>query len=661
MAASLDSGGQSSYVNSAASATLTFTGTDVSWLSRESPSSGIADVSIDGAKVATIDRYSSVKSFAKAVFTKSGLTDAQHSITVTWTGLKNAASTGSNLLVDAFVISTVAPVAAPIVTAPTAPAIPAPSAAAPVLTTWEETNPALVYTGSWTPQAAYWDSSGSANYATASSSVKLTFNGTDVQWISRQSPTSGISDVLIDGTRAASIDRYLSTKTYGQVVLATSGLSYGDHTIQLVWTGLKNPSATGSNILLDAFVTWTTPPPVTPEPPVATVASAGNKGLSVSWNTPSTSPVGYFVKRSTDGVNYTTIVKLPAGATSYQDISVTPGVSTTYRVTALDYKDGDIGTSAPVSSAAPAISSGTGYRYASCPAATVTVTNATELKSALWRAAAGSVIRLAPGTYSGTFSVASSGTASAPIWVCGPRTAILTSGSTSSGHAFSIENQHDVILAGFSISTAFKGVTVVNSQHISVTDLLVEKIGYEAIHFRNQTSDSEATFTTIRSTGLAGASYGEGVYVGTSDANWCAYNGCLPDRTVRTLVYGNAISNTGAQAIEAKAGTSDGVIANNTLSGTLASGQSWITVKGNQWVVADNVGAISSTSGYATNASVTGWGMNNTFTRNTAQYASGYGVWIHQPSGVPDLGNLVSCNTPVTSVTLGVTNVTCMK
>ena len=461
--------------------------------------------------------------------------------------------------------------------------------------------------------------------------------------------------------KVASIDRYLSTKTYGQVVFAKAGLPWGSHTIQIVWTGLKHPSATGSNILLDAFVTWTTPPPLTPVPPVVDVRATDEKGLRLAWPTPTTNPVRFSVTRSTDGVTYSEVAKLGPTATNYLDISTTPGTTTHYRVTALDYKDTDIGTSRVVSAVAPAVSRGTGYRYSNCPSATVTVSTTAELKSALWRAVPGMRIRLNPGTYVGTFDLRRSGTQDAPIWVCGPRTAILTTGSSSSGHAFSMENQSDVVLAGFSISTAFKGVTVVNGQRISVVDLLVEKIGYEAIHLRNQTIDSEVNHNTIRSTGLVEAAFGEGIYLGTSDSNWCAYNGCLPDRTTRVLVYGNTISNTGAQAIEAKAGTSNGVIAGNVITGSLTSGDSWITVKGNGWLIADNSGTTSATHGYATNASVAGWGKDNIFTRNHARNASAYGTWIHQPSTVANLNNMVSCASPVVNVTQGVTNVTCMK
>ncbi len=79
-----------------------FTGTGVDWITATGPSYGKATVSIDGISKGTVDLYASsvhwqvVKSYA-------GLASGSHTIVVTVLGTKNASSTGTNVVVDAFV------------------------------------------------------------------------------------------------------------------------------------------------------------------------------------------------------------------------------------------------------------------------------------------------------------------------------------------------------------------------------------------------------------------------------------------------------------------------------------------------------------------------------------------------------------------------------
>src|ERR1700753_3981242 len=69
---------------------------------------------------------------------------------------------------------------------------------------------------------------------------------------------------------------------------------------------------------------------------------------------------------------------------------------------------------------------------AACPSATTVVSTASALTSALKAAKAGTHIQLQPGTYKGKFVLSASGTASAPIYVCGPTSAVLDAGSIKS-------------------------------------------------------------------------------------------------------------------------------------------------------------------------------------------------------------------------------------
>jgi hypothetical protein len=84
------------------SATLTFTGTSVSWIAYRDQWSGIAGVTVDGVFVGEIDTYASPSKARASVYTVTGLTNGQHTITVFVMGRKNPSSGGSWIWVDAF-------------------------------------------------------------------------------------------------------------------------------------------------------------------------------------------------------------------------------------------------------------------------------------------------------------------------------------------------------------------------------------------------------------------------------------------------------------------------------------------------------------------------------------------------------------------------------
>ena len=110
----------------------------------------------------------------------------------------------------------------------------------------------------------------------------------------------------------------------------------------------------------------------------------------------------------------------------------------------------------------------------------------------------------------------------------------------------------------------------------------------------------------------------------------------------------NTIRGTTAEAIDVKEGTSGGVLARNTFDGsamTEKGGDSWVDVKGNGWLVADNQGTSALRDGYQTHEVVDGWGNKNIFAGNKAskinkapQDGPGVGVGVR-----PALGNVVTC------------------
>ncbi|TCO48787.1 beta-galactosidase [Actinocrispum wychmicini] len=83
------------------SVTVPFTGTGVRWVSSKDPSHGVADVYLDGTKVATVDGYAPNKVFQQVLYAASGLADTQHTLRIVVTGQRNPRGTAPFVVVDA--------------------------------------------------------------------------------------------------------------------------------------------------------------------------------------------------------------------------------------------------------------------------------------------------------------------------------------------------------------------------------------------------------------------------------------------------------------------------------------------------------------------------------------------------------------------------------
>ena len=301
------------------------------------------------------------------------------------------------------------------------------------------------------------------------------------------------------------------------------------------------------------------------------------------------------------------------------------------------------------------------HRYADCPAATTTVRTAAALMAAVDQAGPGTVIKMAPGTYSDQINMTANGTATNPIWICGPRSAVINVGSIQNNHGIQISNSSNLVIAGMTVTNSLKGISVIRSTNVTVADTLVDNIGYEGIHLRAFTTDSTVVGNTITNTGQRNPFYGEGIYIGTSDNNWCAQTNCKPDQTDRTLVMANNISRTGSQPIEVKEGTSNGTIRNNVIDGAnMPRADEWVKVKGNDWTIEGNQGAHSPLHGFAVNGSVAGWGLRNTFIDNSgAVNAGGYAFFIYEKGAKESSDTDVSCSNSITRAAEGFSNIPC--
>ncbi|WP_432505837.1 right-handed parallel beta-helix repeat-containing protein [Kineococcus arenarius] len=292
-----------------------------------------------------------------------------------------------------------------------------------------------------------------------------------------------------------------------------------------------------------------------------------------------------------------------------------------------------VGSAAPVSGAPRADRLPSSDRV-SCPVATRTVATAAELTAALAAAAPGDVIELADGTYSGAFTATTSGNAGAPIWLCGGREAVLDAGGPKEGYGFHLAGAQHWRLVGFTVRNAQKGVVADGTSGSVLQDLLVEDIGDEAIHLRSGSTGNAVLDCTVSRTGLRKEKFGEGVYVGSAESNWDQYGeGGGPDRSDYNLVARNDISGTTSESVDIKEGTTGGALVGNTFDGTgMSAADSWVDVKGNDWLIRGNTGRNTPGDGIQTHRILDGWGTGNVFDANVLDVAApGVAISIHKP------------------------------
>jgi hypothetical protein len=182
----------------------------------------------------------------------------------------------------------------------------------------------------------------------------------------------------------------------------------------------------------------------------------------------------------------------------------------------------------------------------------------------------------------------------------------------------------------------------------------------EAIHLRTGSSDNLVRQVTVDRTGRGQARFGEGIYIGSAQSNWCRYTGCAPDASDRNVIQGCRFGpGITAENIDIKEGTVGGVVEGCAFDGSGATAvDSWVDVKGNGWTVRANTGTHAPHDGAQVHVQGPGWGRDNTFTGNRFVLgANGYGVWV-QPGAS---GNVVSCDNVVLQSGGGRSNLRCVS
>ena len=295
-----------------------------------------------------------------------------------------------------------------------------------------------------------------------------------------------------------------------------------------------------------------------------------------------------------------------------------------------------------------------------CPAATVQVGSAAELQQALTGATAGTVIQLADGTYSGNFSASAVGTAAQPVFLCGSANAVLDAGSrsTSGGYVLHLANAAYWRLVGFTVQDGQKGVVLDHTDYSVLQGLTVQHLGDEAIHLREFSDDNLVLNNTVRDTGSLNPKFGEGIYLGTAQSNWCTYTACQQDHSDNNVVRGNTVSATTAESVDIKEGTTGGALIGNSFDGASFStkgASGWVNAKGNSYLIKGNTGRSSYQDGFQTHQILQGWGQDNVFEGNTA-VVDGTGFGFHF---TPVDGNVWTCDNAVQGAAAGKSNIPC--
>jgi beta propeller repeat protein len=208
--------------------TVPFRGSAVSWIGTKGPGFGKATVALDGVVVATVDLYATTTAYGRTLFTRAGLADRAHTLTITLAG-KNASSTGYRMDVDGINVTGVA-------------------------AGLNAEEPAGVYAGRWTARASSYLSGGTARESGSSTaSVTCTFRGTGVTWIGTRSPARGMARVYLDGVPQGTVDQFGAATAYQAVVWRKSGLPNGTHVLRIVPAGTRNAVSSANTVDVDAF------------------------------------------------------------------------------------------------------------------------------------------------------------------------------------------------------------------------------------------------------------------------------------------------------------------------------------------------------------------------------------------------------------------------
>jgi len=203
--------------------TYPFNGTAVTWYTVKGPNQGLARVYVDGVRKSTVNNYKAENAYRVARTVKN-LAAGPHRLTIKVLGKKGSkAATGTWVSVDAIKVGSKLH-------------------ATPALRMlWKRVTAESAYAKHYARSSA------------AGSSVRATFRGTSIRWVTVKGRSMGKAKVYIDGKLRGTFDQYAATVHY-RIVRVWKGLTNTVHTIRVVPTGTHHAGAKGSYVALDRFL-----------------------------------------------------------------------------------------------------------------------------------------------------------------------------------------------------------------------------------------------------------------------------------------------------------------------------------------------------------------------------------------------------------------------
>ena len=160
--------------NATGSVTATFTGTGVSVYVTKGPAYGKMEVTLDGVP-RTVSLYAAATAYKRKAFSKTGLANGPHTLTLAWANAKVAASRGKTVNLDALGVQGKLTAAPP----------PLPG------TVFQETDAHLRYLGAWGSVSRADFSGGKQKQVNGPGYAIIDFNGTQATcWPRRVRPTA---------------------------------------------------------------------------------------------------------------------------------------------------------------------------------------------------------------------------------------------------------------------------------------------------------------------------------------------------------------------------------------------------------------------------------------------------------------------------------------
>jgi hypothetical protein len=232
-------GGSATLTNDkGATATLSFTGTGITWIGVLDQYSGIAQVYLDGTPN-IVDTYGPNTLYQQPLFSVHGLAAGPHTLSIQVLHQRDGETQGSWIWINAFNIENGSGIVGGL------------SATAGRV---EQNNPAVTYSGNWYLNTNPAMSGGTAVLALdPGSAATISFIGTGINWIAYRDQWSGIANIYVDGKLTATVDAYSAANLAQTVGYSVTGLNSGAHTLTIAVTGTHSASSGGSWIWVDAF------------------------------------------------------------------------------------------------------------------------------------------------------------------------------------------------------------------------------------------------------------------------------------------------------------------------------------------------------------------------------------------------------------------------